>query len=883
MPKFGDSNRKAQRALEESAAYRRALLDSSLDCIICTDGKARITDFNLAAERTFRVDQKTIIGRDFGETLLPADRRDRFLREMFSPVTSAHVEVIGNRMEGTAIRSDGYEFPAEFTVTAIPLKEKAYVVHVRDITARKRAEEAITRMAAIVESSQDAIIGTDLNGKIRSWNRAAELMVGYTAAEATGQDMCFLVPHSRDLPQQKPEPKLGAGVRTFETVRVAKTGELRDVSISLSQIHDLDGTLIGASAIIRDITAQTFVQEALRKANETSIYGSPVPTIAADVRGRVSMWNQAAEKVFGWTEREILGRRIPIIPDEEKKTAATLHRRLLSGETITGMEVRRRKRDGEQIVVSLSASPLWDEHHKVRGIIGFLTDITQLKRAEEVLRRAEEKYRGIFENVLEGIYQASPDGKYLSANPALARMLGFESAEELVRAQNDITNQGYVTPHSSSEFLRELQKRGEVQGFEYEAYRKDGKPIWISVSAHAVRDTQGKILYLEGTVQDVTQSRELELQLRQMQKIEAIGRLAGGVAHDFNNILMAISSYTELLQRNTPSETQSRYLREIERATTRGSSLTQGLLTFSRKQVSSPKLLELNSVIAQQIDMLRRLIPENVELRFVPGSDIGRIRADLSQIEQVIMNLVINSRDAMPEGGEILITTSNAGSDGRVVAIMVRDTGCGMDAETQSHIFEPFFTTKEQGKGTGLGLATVFGIVNQSGGQISVESAPGKGTTFNLRFPRLENEAETVCTTEPGVSITGTETILLAEDDVAVREPTAEYLLQNGYTVLKAGDGSEALEIARSHTQAIHLLLTDLVMPRMSGRALADELIAIHPEAEIIFMSGYSRNLLSDQQVLDGKHTLLHKPFSLTTLTKQIRKALNRTKATAAS
>jgi two-component system cell cycle sensor histidine kinase/response regulator CckA len=485
------------------------------------------------------------------------------------------------------------------------------------------------------------------------------------------------------------------------------------------------------------------------------VYASPIPIIAADASRRVTIWNPAAEELFGWSEKDVVGQPMPIIPPEEVAAAAALHQRLMSGNTVTGLEVRRRKRDGSVVAVSLSATPLWDASNKVRGIIGFLTDITERKRAEEALRAAEEKYRGIFENALEGVYQSTPDGKYISANPALARMFGFDSPQELIDTRNDITNQEYVTPQSRADFVRELEIRGVVRSFEYQAYRRDGKAIWVSANAHAVRNSEGHILYFEGTVQDITQSRELEQQLRQMQKIEAVGRLAGGVAHDFNNILMAISSYADLLYGKTPEgDARRRYIDEISKATDRAASLTQGLLAFSRKQVISPKVLDLNALVAQQTEMLKRLIPENIELHFLPGESLGRVKVDPGQVDQIVMNLVINARDATPNGGKILIETSNQELDrtdsgpqssaqsGSYVMIAISDNGCGMSAETQAHVFEPFFTTKEQGKGTGLGLAIVFGIVKQSGGHIFLHSQPDHGSTFKIYLPRVEDAAE---------------------------------------------------------------------------------------------------------------------------------------------
>jgi len=885
----------ARQALEENA-LQRALFDSALDSIICTDGEARITEFNAAAERTFRVPRSEALGKDLADVTLPPALRDHYRRELFGSNSSVGFDVMGNRLEAVGMRSDGHEFPAEFTVTKITIAGKSiFTVQVRDISARKRAEEAVVWLAAIVESSQDAIYGGDVDGKLSSWNKGAELMYGYTAEEAIGQNVSFLVPPGRhdELPLLSEKLKNGLLTHTYETVRVAKDGRLVDVSVSISAVLDSSGNRTGVSAIARDITAQKRVAEALRKANETSVYASPIPIIAADARRLVTVWNPAAEKLLGWSEAEVIGTPNPSIPPEEELGTVTLHRRLLAGETITGVEAQRRKRDGSLVSVSLSAAPLLDENRQVRGIIGFLTDITERKCAEEALRKAEEKYRGIFENAVEGIYQTTPDGKYISANPALARMLGFDSPEELVSARDDVRNQEYVNPELRSAFVRSIEEHDVVHSFEYQVYRKDGKIIWVSESAHAVRDTTGEILHFEGTVQDITERRELEQQLRQMQKIEAIGRLAGGVAHDFNNILMAISSYSELLARKIPKDDPSqRYPEEILRATNRGSSLTQGLLAFSRKQVVSPKVVELNGLITQQIEMLERLIPADIELKLVPSGAPIHVRIDVSQMEQVVMNLIINARDAMPNGGEIIIETGNADLDqgacepenapepGRFVMLAVSDNGCGMDAETKAHIFEPFFTTKEQGKGTGLGLATVFGIVNQNSGSIFVHSEPGHGTTFKIYLPHVGTAEQSEDISIPrGLDVSGDETILLVEDQEAVRESAAEYLAENGYSVLTASRGLEALEIAQQRKEPIHLLLTDVVMPHMSGRELSVRLTSIHPETKVIFMSGYSNNLLSNQQVLDPRHELLQKPFRLEALGQRIRETLSNRRA----
>jgi two-component system, cell cycle sensor histidine kinase and response regulator CckA len=878
----------AHSSLATDEARYRALLDSALDCIIWTDERGRIQEFNSAAERTFRVARAAVLGKDLAETILPAALRPHLRSELFASAASSGIEIVGNRLETKVMRAGGGEFAAELTVSSAVINGKTFfIVYIRDLTARRLAEQTLVRLAAIVESSQDAIIGTDLSWHITSWNKGAESIYGYSAAEAIGKNISLIAPADRTEGNSGIRERLKRGdpVQSFETLTIAKGGRRVDVSLNVSPVLDSDGIVAGASAIARDITAYKQTQDALRKASETSIYASPMPIVAVDSERRVTMWNPAAQAVFGWSEDEVLGKTNPITLRGGTEQSATLHQRALAGETLTGIELYGRKRDGTSIAISLSATPLFDRDQKIRGTIGFLADITEIKRAEEALRITEQKYRTIFENAIEGIYQITPQGQYISANPALARMLGFDSPLELIESRKNIRNQGYVHPEMYEEFVSCLRKNCVVQNFEYQVHKKDKKIIWVAENAHAVRDAAGQILYFEGTVQDVTERRELEQQLRTMQKIEAVGRLAGGVAHDFNNLLMAISSYAELLQlKMSEQDPGKKYLEEIVRVVDRGASLTQGLLTFSRKHVVSPKVLDLNAVITDQIKMLRRLVPENIELKFVPGNNLGNLKADPNQIEQVVMNLVINARDAMPDGGQILIETgaSDLETGGKYVMLAVSDNGCGMDPITKAQIFEPFFTTKDQGKGTGLGLTIVADIVKQSGGQTYVESETGVGTTFKIYFPQVDSVLQDDKEEDLDLSFQGSETILLVEDEDTVRESIAEYLTQKGYTVLKANGGPQALAIVSQFEQNIHLMLSDVIMPQMSGRELADKVKDLHPEIKAVFMSGYSNNLLSNRQVLDPRHVLLQKPVRLTALAKCLREMLDHPNAFAA-
>jgi PAS domain S-box-containing protein len=880
---------------EAGDARYQALLASSLDCIIWTNARGNIEEFNPAAERTFRLSRAEALSKDLSETILPPALRPHLRGQLFAAVSTNGIELAGNRLETKAMRAGGIEFPAELTITTAVINGNTkFIVYVRDLSARLLAEQALVRLAAIVESCQDAITGTDLQCQITSWNKGAELMYGYSSAEAIGKHISIIAPADRleEAIRIREQSKNGLSVHSLETVRLAKDGRRLDVSLSVSPVLDADGIVIGASAIGRDITLHKQTQEALRRASETSIYASPVPIVAVDKERKVTLWNPAAASVFGWQEDEVVGRENPIRLQGGTEQAIALHKRILAGETLLGIELRGLNRNGTLLTLSVSASPLFDDQHKIRGIIGFLIDISEIKRAEEALRTTEQKFRNIFENAVEGIYQTTPQGQYLSANPALARMLGFESPEELVASRNDVRNQEYVHPDMHEEFVSLMRADDIVKTFEYQVYRKDRQIIWVSENAHCVRDETGTILYFEGTVQDITARRELEQQLRLMQKIEAVGRLAGGVAHDFNNLLMAISSYAELLQLKLRENAQAQtYLEEIVRVVDRGAALTQGLLTFSRKQVLNPKVLDLNTVITEQLKMLRRLVPENIELKFAAGKDLGHVRADAFQIEQVVLNLVINARDAVAESGSVLIEAENADldplgdhpngkrSNGKYVMVAVSDNGRGMDAKIKAQIFEPFFTTKGQGKGTGLGLAIVSDIVKQSGGQIFVHSEIGLGTTFKIYFPRVNSALQEPLEEAADLQVRASETVLLVEDEDNVRESIAEYLKERGYTVIKASEGAEALELVSQSDQRIDLMLTDVIMPGMSGRDLAKKVRQLHPNIKTVFMSGYSNNLLSNQQILDPNHVLLQKPVRLNALAKCLRERLDRAHA----
>ncbi len=512
-----------------------------------------------------------------------------------------------------------------------------------------------------------------------------------------------------------------------------------------------------------------------------------------------------------------------------------------------------------------------------------------LRAAQENLLHSEMNFRSLVTNAPYGICRCDSAGKLLDLNPALLAMLGYSSASELLGTH---LGELYTDTQHWFALADNLREAAPFNGLIVDWKRKDGSGTVVRVSGRTVSDGgEGKTFEL--FAEDVTERRALEQQLQQSQKMEAVGRLAGGVAHDFNNLLMVISGYSEfLLDRLGPDPALRAPAQEIASAAGRASSLTRQLLAFSRKQMLAPKILDLNGVVTENLKMLTRMIGEDIDLVMAPGSSLGAVRADAGQIEQVIMNLAVNARDAMPSGGKLTIETSNVSLDeeyarfhaplkpGNYVMLSISDTGAGMDSETQSHIFEPFFTTKGP-KGTGLGLSTVYGIVKQSGGYIWAHSELGKGTTFKIYLPRVAEIAEIPSQIAAAAELApiepGTETILVVEDEANLRYLARQFLEKQGYRVIEAADGAAAMQIAVAHEGVIHLLLTDVIMPGMNGRELAQRISEIRPNTKVLYMSGYTENVIGRNGTLDAGIRLLQKPFTLRDLQSRVREVLDST------
>jgi hypothetical protein len=536
----------------------------------------------------------------------------------------------------------------------------------------------------------------------------------------------------------------------------------------------------------------------------------------------------------------------------------------------------------------------------IRRELGEAAGRRRRREAEDALREAQERFRFVVENTSDVVYRLRfPDMVYDYMSPGIERLTGYGPREINGVGLNGLVvrvtdTAGRSVAIEKREWARQIEQLGEFHA-DYQVRTKNGELRWLADHSFPWRDGQGRLLGAVGTLMDITARKELEAQLNQSQKMEAIGRLAGGVAHDFNNLTTAILGYSELmLRRLGPDDPLRRHVAEVTRAAERAAGLTRQLLAFSRKQLLQPRVLDVAEVLEHSRSLLERLIGEDVELitRGEPG--VGRVKADPVQLDQVILNLAVNARDAMPRGGRLVLEASNADLDedyahehvtvrpGRYVMLAVSDTGHGMDKETQQRIFEPFFTTKDKGKGTGLGLSTVYGIVQQSGGYVWVYSEVGRGTTFKIYLPRVEDEADPP---EPVAGPVATraeasETLLLVEDEASVRELLRELLETAGYSVLEASGPAEALQIVESRPQPIQLLITDVVMPEMTGPELARRLAEMRPGLRMLFLSGYTEGVVADKGLLaDGAH-FLQKPFTGDALEAKVREVLEPARAT---
>jgi two-component system cell cycle sensor histidine kinase/response regulator CckA len=601
---------------------------------------------------------------------------------------------------------------------------------------------------------------------------------------------------------------------------------------------------------------------------------------AADLWGREPLLNDPAECFCG-SSRLFSADGQPL-PFERSWMALAIR----DDREYRGEEILVERPGGERRTVLAHATPFHDASGRVCGALNLLIDVTEQRRAEAAARLRDRALDSFSQGVC--IADATlPEYPITYINQGFTRITGY--APEEVIGRNGRFLQGPKTDPAAVAKVREAIFEGRPCAVELLNYRKDGTTFWNALSLSPVHDESGRLTHYVGVQTDVTRSRKIEEQLRQAQKMEALGHLAGGVAHDFNNMLTVINGYSEILiPRFDPDDTTRIFLTEIARAGERAAAMTRQLLAFSRQQVLEPRVLDLNAEIRDAERLLRRLIGEDILLTTVLAPGLGRVRVDPGQMQQVLLNLAVNSRDAMPQGGRLTIETRDVTLDENVVRanpaarpvayamLSVSDTGCGMDEETRQHLFEPFFTTKGPGKGTGLGLATVYGIVTQSGGFIDVYTEAGLGTTFKVYLPQVKGPLST-SKSHPGLRplVRGTETVLLAEDEAAVRSLAVQILRSCGYEVVEAGDGQEAIRVAEQYPGRIDLVITDVVMPHVSGRMLVERLAALRPGVKVLYLSGYTDDAIIRHGLLEAEVAFLQKPFTASGLAQKVRDVLD--------
>jgi PAS domain S-box-containing protein len=805
-----------------------------------------------------------------------------------------------------------------------------------EIQGHKQTAETLKdseqRLADIINLLPDPTFAIDLEGKVIIWNRAAEVFTGIKSEDMLGKgDYEYALPFygkrrpilvdlvlkpSDEANSSYPRIKSDQGMLIAEAYARSYKGGVVYLLGTAAPLYDARGTVIGAIETLRDITDRRRQEEALRESEERLsqiIDFLPDATFAIDLDGRVIAWNRAIEEMTGVKAEAMLGKgdyaysvpfygiQRPILIDLVFKSDAEIQQKYFfvrkEGECLLAEADVPVK--GQHLVLSGIARPLSDSKGNLVGAIESIRDITERKRGEEAIREANERFRSVLHAATGySIIGTDQDGLVKVFNEGAELMLGYSAEEvidkatpEMIHDPEEIVARAVaIGIEPGFEVLVAAARRGETETREWTYIHKNGSRLTVSLTVTAMHNEAGLLSGFIGMARDITAEKKLEQQFIQSQKMECVGLLAGGVAHDFNNLLTPILGYTELLIRGfSEDDPRHKRLQHVKEAADRAKDLTHRLLTFSRKQIIELKTLDLGDIVCQFEEILHRTIRENIQIDIAIAPSLGKVRIDAGQIELVLLNLSVNAQDAMPEGGKLTIEVKDIDLDaayaashaeispGPYVMLAVSDTGSGMDEKTTAHIFEPFFTTKELGKGTGLGLSTVYGIVKQHGGSIYVYSERERGSVFKVFLPRVEEDGTLI---EPSLSrgnrvVSGSETILVAEDSEIVRLLVNDMLESFGYNVLVAESPERCIEIARGYQGTLDLLLTDVVMPGMNGMELIHLLRETRPELKVLFMSGYSSNVIAHHGVLDQKVDFVQKPFTVQSLSEKVRQALD--------
>jgi len=859
------------------------------------DPQGLIVSWNAGAERIKGYTAHEVIGRGFA-CLFPPEEIIRG-----RPAEILKMAAASGRHEEQAmrVRRNGSRFLANVTITA--LRDPAGALRgfseiSRDLTESK---ESGARYRGLLEAAPDAMVVVDQAGKIVLLNVQAEKQFGYRRDELVGQPVKNIIPKgfaerliadgtrsaADALAQQ-----IGTGI---ELSGRRKDGTEFPIEIMLSPLESTEGILV--TAAIRDITVRKAAERHLAQMEgryRGLLEAAPDAMVVVDQSGKIVLLNVQAEKQFGYHRDELVGQPVKnIIPEgfAERLIADALRSAAdaLAQQIGTGIELSGRRKDGTEFPIEIMLSPL----ESTEGILvtAAIRDISVRREADAALRRTSQLLQASQSMAQVGGWEVDPVDNTMFWTDETYRIHDTSPAEYTPTLATAIQ---YYAPESIpiiTAAVQEAVDHGTPFDLELELITAKDRRIWVHTKGTVTMD-QGRTVKITGVFHDITEQRQLETQLRQAQRLEVVGQLAGGIAHDFNNLLTAIRGYTELVQRKLGPGDQNRAdLDQVLGASDRAVELTRQLLAFSRRQVLQPKVVDPGELVAGIAPMLRRLLGEHIELVTYAAPNLGRVKVDPSQFEQIIVNLAVNARDAMPEGGKLRIETTNVElgmayatshpgvTPGLYVALTVSDTGSGMSEEVKAHIFEPFFTTKEPGKGTGMGLATVYGIAQQSGGSIYLYSEPGYGTSFKIYLPRVDDAAGAVASPVPtAVTPTGSETILLVEDEETVRAYAVRILSEQGYVVLEASSGAAALALVAAHPGPIDLLVTDVVMPGLQGHQLAEQLGDIRPGLRVLYVSGFTESSVVDQGVVGEGIAFLPKPYTVDALGRAVRLVLDK-------
>ena len=903
------NRRKVEDALRESEERYRVAIENSNDGVAIMRGESHVYVNQRFVEMFGYDSPPDILGKPNSLIVHPDDRtmvKDILLKRQRGESVPKRYEFRGIKKDGTPICVDVSATDTVYQGNPVSL------AYLRDITERRLAEEALARAEekyrSIVENAVEGIFqATPGRGQFISVNPAYAQLVGFESPEEMIASIADISSQLCANPNdcfhfQKLLDEQGI-VRNFETLFRRKDGSFFWVLINGRVVRDHEGRMLHYEGTVEDITLRKKAEETIRE-SETRYRELadllPETVMEYDENLMLTFINVTGNEALGYTREDIVRglNVLDTIAGEEHEDARRALERLLGGEKTRGSEYTLVRKDGSRFPAFVHSAPIFRKGSP-KGIRSVVVDITERKQVEEALRKSEEKYRDIFERAVEGIFQSTPGGTFLSVNPAFARILGYDTPADLMEGIVNIEEQMHADPRDRTSFKNVMENSGpSVIDFEHELLRKDGTTVWVSTNARSVRGPDGKILYYEGTSVDITERKHaeeererLQSQLRQSQKMEAIGQLAGGIAHDFNNILTVLIGYGSLLRmKMDENDPLKLYVSQILSSSERAANLTQSLLAFSRKQRINPESHKINDILKSTGKLLQRLLTEDISLRMTLNKKDLQVMVDVTQMDQVLINLATNARDAMPNGGLLSIETREAaldsgfikthgfGKEGRYAVLSISDTGSGMDEATKDHIFEPFFTTKDVGKGTGLGLSIVYGIIKQHNGYITVYSEPGLGTTFRVYLPLIEDETKTELA-PLGDMVRGTETVFLAEDDPEVRHLTREVLERYGYKTVTATDGNDAVRTFMEHKGKIDLVILDVVMPGKNGKEVYEEISRADPGIKVIFSSGYTRDVVIDKGIYNESVEFISKPLSPDKLLAKVREVLDGGKA----